>query len=72
MAREYAFCARTPLTAGNPQCSYFTYGQCLATISGIGGDCIQNPMLAYDQYQGRKTRRSRGYDPVENGRDRRW
>lgn len=72
MAREYAFCARTPLTAGNPECSYATYGQCRARVSGIGGDCIRNPTLAYDQYQDGRGRRSRGYDRQNDGWDRRW
>lgn len=73
MAREYAFCARTPLTSGNPECSYATYDQCRARINGIGGDCIRNPVLAYDQYQGGRGRRSsQGYDQQNDSWDRRW
>lgn len=71
MAREYAFCARTPLSAGNPECSYATYGQCQARVRGIGGDCIQNPSLAYGQYQGGRGR-ARGYDQRDDSWDRRW
>ena len=28
---------------GTTQCNYTTQQQCLATLSGIGGECIQNP-----------------------------
>jgi hypothetical protein len=28
---------------GNLQCNYYTQQQCLATISGIGGECVRNP-----------------------------
>jgi hypothetical protein len=28
---------------GNTQCNYYTQQQCLQTLSGIGGECIQNP-----------------------------
>lgn len=28
---------------GNTQCNFYTQQQCLATLSGIGGVCIQNP-----------------------------
>jgi hypothetical protein len=46
-AQDYAWCARTSITDGNPQCSYTSFGQCQAYVSGIGGDCIYNPMLAF-------------------------
>jgi len=28
---------------GTTQCSFFTQQECLATISGVGGECIPNP-----------------------------
>ena len=28
---------------GNTQCNYSTFQQCLQTLSGIGGRCVQNP-----------------------------
>ena len=28
---------------GSTQCNYYTQQQCLQTLSGIGGECIQNP-----------------------------
>jgi Protein of unknown function (DUF3551) len=63
LARDYPWCARTRLTAGNPQCSYTSFGQCQAYISGIGGDCIYNPILAYGRPdRGRRAfRRDRGW-----------
>jgi hypothetical protein len=35
------FCARE--TTGLNDCSYDTYEQCMATLSGIGGVCSENP-----------------------------
>lgn len=29
------------------QCEYSSYGQCMATASGIGGECIVNPIVAF-------------------------
>ena len=49
MARDYPVCMRTPTTGFNPSCSFNTFQQCMATVSGIGGDCIQNPAFAYGQ-----------------------
>src|SRR4029079_7489803 len=28
---------------GTTQCNFYTQQQCLATISGVGGECIPNP-----------------------------
>lgn len=28
---------------GNLQCNFYSQQQCLATLSGIGGECIRNP-----------------------------
>lgn len=46
-APDYPFCQRTSFTGGTPQCSFSSYAQCQASISGVGGDCIRNPRLAY-------------------------
>ena len=40
-APEYPWCARYDWTTVN--CGFVSYQQCLATISGIGGRCEQNP-----------------------------
>jgi hypothetical protein len=56
MARDYAWCART---INNPEfgdCSFSSYRQCMATVSGQAGECLSNPRLAYgrmDQYRHR-------------------
>jgi len=49
LARDYPVCMRSSTTAYNPSCSFNTMQQCMATVSGIGGDCIQNPAFAYGQ-----------------------
>ena len=40
-ATSYPWCARYSNTDG--QCSFNTFGQCLATLHGIGGGCTLNP-----------------------------
>lgn len=65
-AREFPWCARSTLTSGNPECSYASYSQCQARVSGLGGDCIQNPYLAYGQYRGGRSDRVRD-DNWQNG-----
>ena len=49
MARDYPVCARSSQTDFNPSCSFDNFRQCRATVSGIGGDCIQNPAFAFGQ-----------------------
>ncbi len=49
MAREYPVCARLATNDFNPTCDFNTVQQCMATVSGIGGDCFMNPALAYDR-----------------------
>jgi hypothetical protein len=39
--RQYPWCARYDWTTYN--CGFVSYGQCLATISGVGGRCEPNP-----------------------------
>jgi hypothetical protein len=36
------FCAR--LTNGGENCGYYTFSQCLASVSGVGGYCIVAPI----------------------------
>jgi hypothetical protein len=56
MARDYSWCARTPINGGNPQCNFSSLRQCQATVSGQGGECVQNPRLAFGQTRnGRRT-----------------
>ena len=42
-AREwYPWCAQTADVRAIVDCSFATFQQCQATISGIGGSCVQN------------------------------
>jgi hypothetical protein len=46
-ARDYPVCQRSVVSGFNPSCTFDTFQQCQATISGIGGDCVRNPAFAY-------------------------
>src|SRR5438105_12047186 len=40
----YPWCAHySGRMGGAPNCGFVTYAQCRATISGLGGSCMQNP-----------------------------
>jgi hypothetical protein len=52
MAREYPWCANYGPSTRN--CGFVSFEQCLATISGRGGYCAQNPL-----YQGPQPRSRR-------------
>jgi hypothetical protein len=70
--RQYAWCERTDTTGFTPSCTFTSYAQCMATVSGQRGDCVQNPYLAYGQARqprGRAMRSQPGYD---NGWDNGW
>jgi hypothetical protein len=40
-AQSYPWCARYSTTGG--ECSFNTFEQCMETLSGIGGSCVDNP-----------------------------
>jgi Protein of unknown function (DUF3551) len=40
-ANAARFCAR--YTGGGENCGFYTFEQCLAAISGVGGFCTENP-----------------------------
>ena len=63
MARDYPWCARTSSSGFEPSCSFTSFRQCMATVSGQGGDCMRNPLIAYSQ--------SRQYEPYREPRQRR-
>ncbi len=44
-AKEYEFC-RHDYSSGMRSCGFDTMEQCVAMISGRGGSCIRNPLLA--------------------------
>jgi hypothetical protein len=72
MARDYPWCARTNNNPVFGDCSFTSFRQCMATVSGQYGECISNPRLAY----GRQDRRNGGYWQDRqwngNGWDNRW
>ncbi len=54
-AREYPWCARYDWTTYN--CGFVSFQQCLATVSGIGGFCEQNPRYVPEQPRRKKPAR---------------
>ena|ERR1700738_230191 len=78
MARDYAWCARTNINPVFGDCSFTSYRQCMATVSGQRGECIANPRLAYGRpdrgrrYDGYRTDvwPDRGWN--DNGWNNRW
>jgi Protein of unknown function (DUF3551) len=44
-ARAAQFCAY--FTDGSTNCGFYTFQQCLADVSGVGGYCSQNPAYGY-------------------------
>jgi hypothetical protein len=45
-ARDYPWCARTITNEEFGDCSFTSYRQCMATVSGQGGECVANPRTA--------------------------
>jgi hypothetical protein len=43
-AQNYPWCAQysTGRSGGGMNCGFVSFNQCMATVSGIGGFCIQN------------------------------
>lgn len=73
-ARDYPWCSRTADTDFNPGCSFTSYPQCMATVNGIGGDCVRNPALAYGEQPApvRRGRHQRRAAPINDGWDQGW
>ena len=46
-AFDYPYCAQTRYDEFH--CEFTSYNQCLATASGIGANCILNPIIAFAQ-----------------------
>jgi hypothetical protein len=68
MARDYAWCARTITNPDFGDCSFTSYRQCMATVSGQAGECISNPRLAYGRLN--RGRRNAGEYRTDDWRDR--
>jgi hypothetical protein len=69
-ARDYPWCARTSSNGFNGDCSFTSYQQCMATVSGQRGECMQNPIFAFGQARGQRNRPHR--DGWDNGWNNRW
>jgi hypothetical protein len=54
IAKEPAWCAA--YRNGSNNCGFYTYEQCMATISGIGGFCNRNPDAGPEKPAARKER----------------
>ena len=70
-ARDYPWCARTSGSGFNPSCSFTSYNQCMATVSGQRGDCIRNPIIAFGE-QREPRRKGRAMRNETNGWDNGW
>ena len=46
LADPYRWCAQYSGRPDGTHCWFVTYEQCRATVSGVGGYCIQNPRNA--------------------------
>jgi hypothetical protein len=66
MASDYPWCARIKGNRAVGDCSFVSYGQCMATVSGQSGYCAANPRMAYGSY-GQDRRRSWGPGGWNNG-----
>jgi hypothetical protein len=49
MARDYPWCARTITNPDFGDCSFTSYRQCMATVSGQAGECQVNPRVSLGQ-----------------------
>jgi hypothetical protein len=58
-AYDYPWCAVRGDRSGAESCYFATRAQCIETLSGIGGSCIQNP--GYRGHYRSERRRYRDY-----------
>jgi Protein of unknown function (DUF3551) len=61
IAQDYPWCARTKGNNIDGDCSFTSFQQCQATVSGQHGDCSANPRMAYGQSR-RPYRGAPGWD----------
>ncbi len=57
VAQNYPWCAIYSKGGGGENCGFTTFEQCMATVSGIGGFCMQNTQ--YQPSASRKVYRRR-------------
>jgi hypothetical protein len=46
---------------GLDDCNYYTFEQCLVSVSGLGGACARNPAVPLVEYDRPVRRQPRGY-----------
>jgi len=66
-AQNYPWCAQYSGRAlgGAMNCGFVSFAQCMATVSGIGGFCVQNTMYQPPQQRPRKkTRKKKSHSGV--------
>jgi hypothetical protein len=61
-AQNYPWCAHYGTPYSDTSCGFTSFDQCMASVSGIGGFCLQNdsyhPAATAPQYSGRNRRHS--------------
>jgi len=63
-AYDYPWCALYPSSSGAggaQSCYYRSFAQCMQTMSGIGGQCIQSPYYRGGRQDDRRRWRDRNY-----------
>jgi hypothetical protein len=61
-AYDYPWCAVYPSSSGAggaQSCYYRSYGECMQTMSGIGGNCVQSPYYRGGRQDDRRRWRDR-------------
>jgi hypothetical protein len=53
------WCAQYSTRGGATNCGFYSFEQCRATVSGIGGFCRRNPFAAYAAEPRSRYRRNR-------------
>jgi hypothetical protein len=58
VSAQGAWCASYFGPSGGTNCGFYTYAQCRAAVSGVGGTCSPSPYVRYTDKPRRKARRS--------------
>ena len=57
LEQSYPWCSQYSARSEARDCSFYTFRQCLETVSGVGGYCFANPAYARAQVGPRRPRR---------------
>jgi hypothetical protein len=60
-AYDYPWCAVYSGKRGGMSCYFTSWAQCMQTISGIGGSCVQSPFYGHGPNQRPRRREWRDY-----------